>query len=137
MPIVNVSLKLKNIRFSCEDGEGRTHIKHAEEDFSVLPETRATPEASISHFQRIPELHIYMPVSLLYLDDSRIQIRCSLYYICTNVPQQLMFFSKAVGARHVSQICHTQICQSEFKFLAVEWRDNAVTESVLQFFSSV
>lgn len=105
MPIVKVSLKLKNldIRFSCEAGEGRTQVKHAEEDFSVLPETRTAPEASISHFQRIHELHIYMPVSLLYLDVSRIQIRCSLYYIWTKVPQQPTFFSRAIGGRHMCQ----------------------------------
>lgn len=30
-------------------------------------------------FQGIPELDIYMLVSALHLDDSRIQISCSLY----------------------------------------------------------
>lgn len=75
MPIINVLPKPQNldIIFSCED----TQVKHIEEDILVLPETRPVPEASKINFQCIPELYIYMLVSPLYLDDSRIQIRCS------------------------------------------------------------
>ncbi len=84
----NIEINYKNMPIISILPNLKTRIKHTYGDSLVLLETRPVSEASKSHFQCIPELYIYMPVSLLYLDDSRMQIRCSLDYIHTEKPQQ-------------------------------------------------
>lgn len=94
MPIINVLPKPQNldIMFSCED----TQVKHTEEDILVLPETRPVPEALKINFQCIYLNSTFTCWSLRFTwMTAEYRLGAVLYYTCTRVQQQSVFFLKA------------------------------------------
>lgn len=93
-----------------------------EQAFPLPPETRPVPNASKSHFQCIPELCINMPVSPLYLNDSRIQMSCEFWitYVRRCHSNQCCFLRVSCSTRM------SQMHMREFKLFPVEWLNNSI-----------
>lgn len=85
------------------------------------------PKLQKIHFQRTHELHIHMLVTALYLGNSRIQIRCSLYFTCTVPKPQCSFLLP--GDQHMLHIniskcaeCVQNLCWRSFSMALLSQR---------------